>query len=94
MSTERHKDLVRWHLDLSWNKGDYDALDHVWATDALVHLPAGRTIEGLAALKQHLRTSVGAYADRLLTIDDLVAEGATAPPAGAFGRSTRERRSG
>lgn len=74
MAGEDNKRLVERHLDLSWNMGDFDALDEVWESNAVVHLAAGLTIEGLAALKEHLRVQVGAYSDRRLTIDNIVGE--------------------
>jgi hypothetical protein len=58
------KELVRRHIDLSWNKADFDALDQLWASDAVVHLWDGRTLDGLDALKKHLRASVSPWTDR------------------------------
>lgn len=69
------KDLVRRHIDLSWNKADFDALDAVWSDEAVVHLWDGRTLTGLQELKEHLRASVLAWTDRLCEIEELVAEG-------------------
>jgi len=75
LSVESNKLLVRRHLDLSWNKGDIDGLDEVWAPDAVLHLPVGATLKGSEAIKQYLRSAVDVYADRELVIDDLVGEG-------------------
>ena len=75
MSVESNKLLVRRHLDLSWNKGDIDGLDEVWAPDAVLHLPGGATLTGAETIKQYLRSAVDVYADRQIVIDDLVGEG-------------------
>ena len=65
--------LVERHLDLSWNQGDVDALDEVWAQDAVVRLSPGLVLDGLDALKDHLRRSVAGYGERKLTVEDVVA---------------------
>ena len=75
MSTDANKDLVRRHIDLSWNQADFDALDEVWDVNALVHLWDGRTLAGLDALRDHLRAAVLAWSDRLCEIEALVGDG-------------------
>jgi steroid delta-isomerase-like uncharacterized protein len=71
------KNLVERHLELAWDLGDIDALDEVWAPDAVVRMAPGITLEGLDALKDHLRRSVAGYSERRITVDDIVASGAT-----------------
>ena len=48
--SEANKDLVRRHIDLSWNDADFDGLDDVWAPDAIVHLYDGLIAEEWIAL--------------------------------------------
>lgn len=72
-----NKELVRQHIDLSWNEADLDGLDRVWAADAVVHLYDGQILHGLHALKEHLRSVVLVWDERLCEIQELVAEGDT-----------------
>jgi hypothetical protein len=74
MSTDSNKDLVRRHIDLSWNDADFDALDEVWAVSCVVHLANGRDVTGLESLKEHLRGVVLPWTDRVCRIEDLVGE--------------------
>ena len=84
MTVEQNKRLVERHLDLAWNVGDFTALDEVWAPDAVVHVVAGITLEGLPALQEHLAAQVSAYSKRNLTIADLVGEGNTVAARWSF----------
>jgi len=77
MSIQANKDLVRSHLDLSWNKREIEALDEVWATGAVLHLPGGQDLRGSGVIKQYLKSAVGAYTGRDLVIDGIVGEGDT-----------------
>jgi ketosteroid isomerase-like protein len=70
----RNKEIVRRHLDLSWNKRDVAALDSVWAKDAMLHLPGGHTLSGADSIKMYLDSTVGGYTERELTIDESIAE--------------------
>ncbi|MEY2470195.1 MAG: hypothetical protein QOF21_2893 [Actinomycetota bacterium] len=74
-STETHKEMVRRHIDLSWNQADFGALDQVWSADAVVHLWDGRSLIGLPALQQHLHDAVLAWTDRECVVESLAAEG-------------------
>jgi predicted ester cyclase len=75
MSCEANKDQVRRHIDLSWNKAEFDRLDEVWSPNAVVHLWDGTSLAGLDALKQHLRGAVLSWTDRQCDIEQLAAEG-------------------
>ena len=75
--SQANKQLVRRHIDLSWNDADFEALDQVWAPDCVVHLPTGQTIAGLGALQDHLRSAVLYWSDRRCEIEALVSEGDT-----------------
>ncbi len=72
---EANKDLVRRHIGLSWNDAAFDDLDTVWASDAVIHLYDGQTLQGLQALKEHLRSVVLLFDDRRCEIESLVADG-------------------
>jgi ketosteroid isomerase-like protein len=74
---EANKELVRRHIDLSWNAADFDALDQVWASDAVIHLYDGQTLLGLEALKEHLRSVVLIFDDRRCEIEALLSQGDT-----------------
>ena len=74
---DANKGLALAHLDLSWNKGDFDGLRAVWAADCTLHLPGGVTLEGIDAMIAYLRAAVGAYSARVLVVNDVIEEGST-----------------
>jgi steroid delta-isomerase-like uncharacterized protein len=73
----RNCEIVKRHLDLSWNKRDVEGLDEVWGTDAVIHLAGGVDVRGGAAIKQYLGGVVGAFSDRELILEEIVGEGGT-----------------
>ena len=75
MSVEANEDAVRRHIDLSWNRAEFDALAEVWSPDAVVHLWDGNDLNGLDALKEHLRAAVLAWSDRHCECEAVVGKG-------------------
>ena len=75
MSVEANEEAVRKHIDMSWNKAEFDSLAEVWSLDAVVHLWDGNDLNGLGALKEHLRSAVLAWTERHCQIEALVGEG-------------------
>jgi predicted ester cyclase len=75
MSVEANEEAVRTHIDLSWNRAEFDALAEVWSLDAVVHLWDGNDLNGLDALKEHLRIAVLAWSERHCEIEALVGQG-------------------
>ena len=87
-----NKELVRQHIELSWNAAEFDRLDEVWAADAVVHLSDGHSLVGLEALKEHLRSVVLLWEDRHCEIEDLVCEGDTVANRWSFRGTGRGER--
>jgi steroid delta-isomerase-like uncharacterized protein len=77
MSSAENKQVVRRHLDLSWNKRDVEGLSEVWGEDAVIHFAGGVDVKGGAAIKKYLGGVVGAYSDRELILDEIVGNGGT-----------------
>ena len=73
--SEQNKAMVRRLFEEIWSKGDLDAIDQIYAVDAVDHnrppgLPPGR--EGA---KQFFRMYLAAFPDTRMAIEDQVAEG-------------------
>jgi hypothetical protein len=82
MSIDLNRDLVRRHIDLAWNEARFGALKEVWAVGCLVHLANGRDVIGLESLKEHPRSVVLPWSDRVCRIEDSSARMTGWPTAG------------
>ena len=72
MSTEQNQDVLRRVIEEGFNKGNYDALDALFASDYVEYqFGLKPTLPGLKEDIQFLRT---AFPDFHLTIEDMVAE--------------------
>src|SRR5690349_8741611 len=73
MSSEHNKEVLRRVIEEGFNKGNYDALDALFAPDYREHqFGLSKNLEGFKRDIQYLRT---AFPDLHLTIDDSVADG-------------------
>ena len=73
MSAEHNQDVLRQVIEEGFNKGNYSALDALYAANYQEHqFGMSRTLEGFKRDIQSLRS---AFPDLHLTIDDMVAEG-------------------
>ncbi len=73
MPTRQNMDQFRRVIDEGFNKGNYDALDSVFAPDYAEHqFGLAPTLEGFKRDIQSLRTG---FPDLHLTIEDMVADG-------------------
>lgn len=72
MSTEQNQDVLRRVIDEGFNRGNYDALDALFAPDFKEHQFGMKP--GLDGLKQDIQFLRAAFPDLHLTIDDMVAD--------------------
>jgi steroid delta-isomerase-like uncharacterized protein len=73
LSSKRNQDVLREVIEEGFNKGNYDALDSLYAADYQEHqFGMANTLEGLKRDIQYLRD---AFPDLHLTIEDMVADG-------------------
>ncbi len=72
MSVEQNQEVMRQVIEEGFNKGNYDALDSLYAPNALEHQFGMKpTLQGLKEDIQILRT---AFPDFRLTIEDMIAD--------------------
>lgn len=73
MSVDQNQEVMRQVIEEGFNKGNYDALDSLFALNVQEHQFGMKpTLQGLKEDIQFLRT---AFPDLHLTIEDMVAEG-------------------
>jgi predicted ester cyclase len=73
MASVRNQDVIRQVIEEGFNKGNYDALDALFAPDYQEHqYGMSQTLDGF---KQDIRYLRAAFPDLHLTIDDMVADG-------------------
>jgi steroid delta-isomerase-like uncharacterized protein len=73
MSSDRNQEVLRQVIEEGFNKGNYDALDALFAPGYQEHqFGMKRTLEGFKEDIQFIRT---AFPDLHLTIDDMTADG-------------------
>jgi predicted ester cyclase len=73
MSAEQNQEVLRRVIEEGFNKGNYDALDPLFAPNYIEHqFGLKTTLQGLKEDIQFLRT---AFPDLQLTIEDMVADG-------------------
>ena len=73
MSDEHNQDVLRQVIEEGFNKGNYDALDPLYAVDYREHqFGMSPTLEGF---KRDIRYLRAAFPDLHLTIEDMVADG-------------------
>ena len=67
-------DIIRYAIEESWNKGNVDMLDQVYAPDCVSHevSPGGVDTLGIEVQKEHLRRQRAALSDFQVTIEDVV----------------------
>ena len=72
--SEANKALIRRMVD-TFNSGNLDGLDQVYATDVRYHGATGVELNGLEDLKGYFKTFVDAFPDLRSTGDPIVSEG-------------------
>ncbi len=73
MSAEENKALVRRSWEIA-SQGNLDALEEVYATDAVWHEP-DEEVQGVEGLKQYAGRYFEAFPDITFTAEDLISEG-------------------
>jgi steroid delta-isomerase-like uncharacterized protein len=73
MSAEENKALARRSWELA-NQGNLDALEEVYAAEAVIHEP-DRDLQSLQEAKQYVGIYFNAFPDLRLTVEDEMAEG-------------------
>jgi predicted ester cyclase len=73
MSTERNQEVLRLVIEEGFNKGNYDALDPLFAPDYEEHQFGLKTT--LQGFKEDIRYLRAGFPDLHLTIEDIVADG-------------------
>jgi predicted ester cyclase len=76
MSEELKKEFRR-VLEESWNKGNTDGMNELYAADFVYHRPPFADIKGLEAGKQDVADTFTAFSDIEFTIHEMVMEGNT-----------------
>jgi steroid delta-isomerase-like uncharacterized protein len=71
---ETNKALVQRYFDDVWNKGKSELIPEFASADILDHLPEGES-KGIEGLKQHVVTTLTAFPDIHIIIDDMIANG-------------------
>ena len=84
---DENKTLIRWFYD-ELNRGNLDVIDDLVAPDYIGHISGLPELRGIVALKTFHKTVMTAIPPRLITLEDLVAEGDI-----ALVRTLRTRRS-
>lgn len=73
--SEQNKILDRRFFEEAWNRGNYDVIDELVASDFIGHSPPNDDIPGAEGLKQYISTLREAFPDVRLTVEDQIAEG-------------------
>jgi steroid delta-isomerase-like uncharacterized protein len=72
----QNKAVVLRDIEEVWNRGNYDSLDELVASDIVIHSPApGGDIHGPEGIRQYYGALRAAFPDLHFTIEDLVAAG-------------------
>jgi steroid delta-isomerase-like uncharacterized protein len=74
MSSEDNKAVVRRFFEL-FNRGDFEAMGEVYASDVIDHNPGPSQAPGLAGVKQILALFRAGLPDITVTVDHMIAEG-------------------
>jgi predicted ester cyclase len=75
MSTEENKALCRRITEEIWNKKNLALVDELIDSNWVTHGTGGMEFKGREGFKQYVTTTITAFPDFHLTIDDMVAEG-------------------
>ncbi len=75
MSVEDNKTLARRFLGEELNRKNLRVVDESCTADYVMHLPGGVEIHGPEELKQLIISSLTAFPDAHVTVEDLIAEG-------------------
>jgi steroid delta-isomerase-like uncharacterized protein len=73
-----NKALIRRWFEQVWNRGRADAIDEMWAADAVAHGVSdgpGKTMKGPADFKPFHSIFRGAFPDLEVSVEDAIAEG-------------------
>jgi steroid delta-isomerase-like uncharacterized protein len=73
--SERNKRIDRRFYEEAWNKGDYDLVDEITASDYVGYELPNEVIVGREGLKQNIATVRVAFPNLHFTIEDQIAEG-------------------
>jgi steroid delta-isomerase-like uncharacterized protein len=77
MSGDELKAKVIKFTEESWNKGNLDVMDEIFAKDVICHTPSVQDEKGLEAYKNRLTDTRMDYPDFKVTIDEIIVEGNT-----------------
>ena len=75
MSTEENKAIVRRDWEETWNKGNLDTVDEIFATTYVGHFLSPEFPPDLEGYKQFINSYRTAFPDIHITIEDEIAEG-------------------
>jgi predicted ester cyclase len=76
MSLEQNKAIARRHFDELWTKGDLDAADQIYSTDAVGHCGTNPDqTDYPASEKAIVRRDRAEFPDGVATVEDQIAEG-------------------
>ncbi|MEZ4868041.1 MAG: ester cyclase [Caldilineaceae bacterium] len=76
MSTELKTKIERF-IDEVWNKGNLDALDEYCAANVVRQQPPYPTIEGIAAYRDFVASTLAIWPDIKMTVEEFIIKGET-----------------
>ena len=77
MSLEELKAKYTWGMEEAYYRGNVDALDKLYAPDAIIHQSPFPDIKGLGAYKQYILEARQAYTDIRFDWEEMIGEGST-----------------
>jgi steroid delta-isomerase-like uncharacterized protein len=88
MTPEERKGLVRRLIDESWNRGNLEVCDEVFATHCSFHDPSF-PVDGVAGIKEQVRQLRAANPDLHLDVHDVLADGGMTAARWTMGGTAR-----
>ena len=76
-NVEKLKTNIRRVLDETWNKGNLEVLDELYATDIVRHLSPFPDLKGIEAYRERIKGIRDIYPDHLMKIDEIIVKGNT-----------------
>jgi steroid delta-isomerase-like uncharacterized protein len=73
--SEELKARFRRGMDRTWNHGDQDAIDELYAADVVIHNSAPGTPAGIEGVKATINGFRAAFPDLQLTVENVLADG-------------------
>jgi predicted ester cyclase len=73
--SEEFKDRLRRGWDRTWNHGDQDAIDELYAADVVIHQAAPGTPAGIEGVRASVGATRAAFPDLQFTAGELVVDG-------------------